>query len=144
MAKIYQTPADLERDTLKDQVHQKSAEGLSQSVTAGNFLFGAILSEWIRERKPDTRGWMSYLTWGAILVGAVQMVKSWMTFSKAHNLQLERERLGPENVVYPPDMPQSQPAMLCCQGKSHAAAVGAKTLLEHAQKTDVPAGLSQP
>jgi hypothetical protein len=66
------------------------------------------------------------------------MVKSWITGSKAHDLELQRERLGPAQVVLPQELAMAaEPEKECapCKLKKFGELHQPKTLAEHAEKT---------
>ena len=140
MAKIYETKEDFERDKLKEQASALHMDAERQSHGGLAFAASALIAESIRSAKPETRGWMTYLSWALIVPAFVQMVRSWFTSTNAHTLDLQHDRMGPERVVLPPDIaPNALEAHQECGCKLKKYAVSAPTsLLDQAQKTGFP------
>ena len=105
MAKIYETKEDFEKDVLKDQAKDLRLQAANQS-SYGLALTGLGLGiENFARNLGKTSGWLSLVTIGTSVVGLMELIRGWSTDSKAHDLELKRERLGPETIVLPPDMP---------------------------------------
>lgn len=102
MAKIYETQKDFEQDKLDEQskgLHIKSGDEFIEGVGIG--AVGSIASYFSKSRA------VALLSSALNLVGIGFMIKSFFTRSKANDLELERDRLGPQHIVLPPDMPES-------------------------------------
>lgn len=138
MAIIYETQQDFERDKLKEQSKNTYTKSLEQAVIgSGAFIVGLLIDE--ANPKKNNILWLASL---ALMVGGgVQGIRSMFTAGKAHSLQLEKDRLGPQTVIFPPDVPVasdmpvagSNSEKACCAGnKCHN--VKPTSLLEQAEK----------
>src|SRR5581483_4826383 len=99
MAKIYETKEDFERDKLKEQAQGLRLSAEKQSGLGMSLIGGSFLADLFHQQKPETRGWLRYTSFLLAFTGIIEAVRSWFTSSKAHNLELQSERLGPEQVV---------------------------------------------
>lgn len=128
MAKIYESRDDFERDKLKEQAAQQKYNALWHTANASGFIgLGAAL-HLLNAKKP--RDWITWVGFASIGAGVFEMIKSWFTSSKAHTLELQRDRLGPETIVLPPDMAPPQGGE-----KRYLQSVQPTTLLEQADKS---------
>ena len=140
MAKIYETKDDYQKDVIKDQVKDLRLEASRQSGWGATWIGGSFLTDLWRE-KGIIRGRGPGLVSAALSVfGIVDIVRSWMTSSKAHTLELQRERMGPSTVVLPPDAlspPQNDgiDPSCGCPLKRHAMS-GPTSLIEQAMRGD--------
>jgi len=132
MAIRYDTPEDFERDKLKEQALQQRLVAEKQSGLGMTFIGGSFIADYYQARKPQTRGWLSYLSAGLGILGIIDTVRSWFTSNKAHNLELERERMGPQMVVLPDGMNMGQDASCGC---SHASKHAPKSHADYALKS---------
>jgi hypothetical protein len=98
MAKIYETQDDFERDKLREQAKDLRLKSEKQ-VTSG---MGWVIVSTIPSLFSRRPAWLDYLATLVGIVGIIDLVRSWGTSSKAHDLELQRERLGPGVVVLPP------------------------------------------
>ncbi|MEK6747177.1 MAG: hypothetical protein AABY33_09140 [Pseudomonadota bacterium] len=138
MAIIYETQTDLEREKLKDQstdVYIKSAEQAATGMTS------VVLGSLINDFNNKDSGAMRLASLAASVFGAVKVVQSLFTANKAHNLKLEKERLGPQTIVFPPDGHTSSGSSMavvgekpCCEKGNCDRNIQPKTLLEQAEK----------
>lgn len=137
MAIIYETKEDFERDTLKEQSKSTYTQSLEQfSGGAVAVMVGSLIDDY--NPKKNNVLWLASVA--LMIGGGIQAIRSMFTASKAHNLKLEKERLGPQTVVFPPDVPVasdmpvagSNVEKACCSGKCHN--VKPTTLLEQAEK----------
>lgn len=130
MAIIYETQKDFEQDKLKEQskdLYLKSANEVGTGLASA--LLGSVVSS-VNTKNSTGLGFVSS---ALNIIGVVQVVRSFFTASKAHNLQLERERMGSQTVVLPPDAPDI--GCQSCSGKAkHSQAIQPTTLLEQAEK----------
>lgn len=138
MAIIYETKEDFEREKLKDQSNDLYLKSANQSgIGLGAFIFGSIAHD--INRGNEKSGILGLVGIGLMAVGAVELVKAFFTGHKAHSLKLERDRMGPHTVIFPPDVATvSDMAVVgdndCCDKKKHSHAVQPKTLLAQAEK----------
>lgn len=138
MAIIYETKTDYEREKLKDQSNNTYMQAASQGATG---MASVIVGSLIHDFNNKDSGAMRLMGNVANIFGIIKVVQSFMTGNKAHNLKLERDRLGPQNIVYPPDVPLaadmpvagSNVEKACCAG-SKCHNVKPTTLLEQAEK----------
>ncbi|NBX03255.1 MAG: hypothetical protein EBR02_04180 [Alphaproteobacteria bacterium] len=137
MAKIYETKDDFKRDKLDEQAKNLRLRKSEQGNSGMTLLGGSFLAEIYHARSPETRGWLA--TVGSIMgiVGMIEIVRSWMTGSKAHDLELERERMGPQHVVLPAG---AAPDKDCAPCMLKTGRIEPKTLAEHAQTSDTLLG----
>lgn len=141
MAKIYQTHKDYERDQLDKQAMDLRLAASSEARTGSALFAGSLLLDLLNTAKGGMRHVLTIVS-GALFIGSiVEAVKSWRTNSRAHDLELERQRLGPAQVVLPADMhapgemePTAPTKASCCKSKRIQEALAGKTLLEHAEK----------
>lgn len=104
MAKRYDTPEDFQKDVLKDQAAHLRQGASNQALSGFSWMIMSAIPEWIRAAKPEGRGWLSAVSMGMNIIGIAKVVQSWFTGSKAHTLELERERMGPEQIILPSEM----------------------------------------
>ena len=144
MAKIYETQADLEKDVLKQQAQNLRLQASRQGGSGGGLISLNLFTELWHATGRNLPGWLR--TAGNILgiVGIIKIVRSYFTDSKAHNLELQRERMGPTTVVLPPEITVAHGAPAqedgidpsCgCPLKRHAAS-HPTSLLEQAMRGD--------
>ena len=136
MAKIYETREDFERDKLAEQAgalrlkaERQSGNGLAWLVASS---IPAIFSK---------RAWVDFAAAALSIVGITQLVKAWRSGSKAHDLELERERLGPEVIRLPADMLGSAPAHSVgeeCKPCRQQQALKPRSLMDFAHKNTEP------
>ncbi len=145
MAKIYETKEDFERDKLKEQALRLRGDANSQSGFGAALAGIAIWLENVNIGKEASRGvrstGLSIASTVAGVVGVVEMVRSWFTHNKAHNLTLERERMGTAKEVHLFDSPQNvdlamNPAEPCCNKPQYRQNIQPTSLIEQATKTD--------
>ena len=102
MAKIYETKEDFERDKLDEQakdLHIKSGDQFISGVATG--ALGSIIHFVFRNRVSGAASVVLNV------FGAFGMVKSFFTLRSAHDLERQRERMGPDTIVLPHDMPMN-------------------------------------
>lgn len=133
MAKIYETSADFEKDKLREQAGELRQRAEAHNKASWMMLAGALLADlWNITKRVPSRV-LSVAGWAMFAGSVIETFKSWQTHSKAHDLELKRERLGPEIAVLPPGAENDKE----CGCKSKHA-VSPKTLLEQAAKTGFP------
>jgi hypothetical protein len=132
MAKIYETKDDFVRDKLHEQSSDLRLEAEKQSHASSTFLVASGIAEMFRLSKPEKRGWLSYVSWAAIAGSVISMIQSWGTASKAHNLELEADRMGPQRIVLPADVAPLD-ADQTFHSVKHTLLVEPKTLEQHAE-----------
>ena len=137
MAKIYETKEDYERDKLGEQtagLHLKSSQQSQHGMAIiGTSLFLDVLNMSMRQ----ARGWLSAVSTFLGVVGVIDMFKGWNTKNRAHDLELQRDRLGPQQVILPADVAEPQKegdCLPCALKKKFGEATPQKTLAEYAQK----------
>lgn len=132
MAIIYETQADFERDKLKDQSKDMFVQSANQ-VTTG--LVSAVVGSLINNYNTNDSGFMKFAGLMAYTFGAVKIVQSFFTMNKSHNLHLEKERMGPQTVIFPPDVQSGveNGGKECC-GKSKFSNVKPTSFREQAEK----------
>lgn len=142
MAKIYETQKDFEQDKLKDQAADMNLKAGSQAILG---MSSMVLGSVINDYNTKQTGGLKFASLALIAVGAIEFVRSLFTGSKASDLTLKKERLGPPVVVLPPEMGGStivDSAQLdnpsCGCKLKHTQAVQPKTLLEQAVKSEIP------
>jgi len=130
MAIRYDTPEDFERDKLKEQAlrthlaaEQQARSGLGWLIISSIPSLFNNVPRWVRWTA-DVMG----------VVGIIGVVRSWFTTSKAHNLELERERLGPQMVVLP-DGAAARDVSCGCSLKSYTDWQEPKTHMDYAAKS---------
>lgn len=130
MAKIYETHKDFERDKLEQQSNALELKAQRQSNTGWALMAASLVADgWNMVKATPSRA-LSWTSGVLSIVGVIEWIQSWRTGSKANDLRMERERLGPARVVLPPeDVPAD---------RSFAQGMQSKTLLQHAEKTDNP------
>ncbi len=135
MAVIYETKEDFERDKLKDQVKDVSLHGERQASLGLASVIGGTIVDTINTKRT---GGLRLASIALNVVGIVEIVKSMFTASKAHDLRLKHERMGPQVSVIPSDseIPTMEPAR-CCNRK-HTANIQPTTLIEQAQRPEEP------
>ena len=136
MAKIYETQEDFTRDKLAEQagaMHLKSAQQSEKGVAmiATSFFVDVLNMSMAR-----SRSWLSAVGTFLGIVGMVDVFKGWSTKNKAHDLDMQRERMGPQRIVLPPDVaPELEKDCAPCALKNtFADRAGQKTLAEYAEK----------
>ena len=143
MAKIYETKEDFQRDVLKDQAADLRLKSSEQNATGLAYLSGSVLVDlWNRGRQSASAG-LSIVSGALFIASIVNWVKSWRTSSRAHDLELERERLGPQAVVLPAEQASSLSAQQAhhdheCKTCKHRLGrlMKAQSHVEHAQRVD--------
>ncbi len=132
MAIIYETQKDLERDKLKEQSQDTYLKAANQGGTG---LAAFVVSSFIDCFNSNDSKALHLAGWVATIFGGVKVVQSLFNASKAHSLELSKERLGPQTVIYPPDVGGHGTAgeKECC-GKNKHSDIKPKTLLEQAEK----------
>lgn len=138
MAIIYETKEDFERDKLKDQAKDMELKAEKQSGLGLAFVIGGTIVDYLNKKGSSGLRWTST---ALNIVGFVEVVKSMFTSHKAHDLKLQRERMGPQEVIIKGDVPPAEVLeMAAAHGEkpcSHCDHHKPKTLLEHAEKGDV-------
>lgn len=143
MAIIYETKDDLERDKLKEQALEtrlRSEKQLSLGLASG--FLGAIIDNFnLQNKNSNGLRWVS----GILSVfGLVEAVRSIFTHNKAHDLDLKRERMGVQTVVFPPDVPEtivhhdSNDKSCCSRSSKYSDSIKPVSLLDRAEKADSP------
>ncbi|MEZ5691779.1 MAG: hypothetical protein R3D71_08970 [Rickettsiales bacterium] len=99
MATVYETQKDYEQNKLKEQASKLNYKAESQfSTGAVSGLVGVAVDNYnLRKASPSTG-----LSWAASIlniVGIIQVVRSFLTRNRAHDLSLERERMGPHSYI---------------------------------------------
>lgn len=104
MAKIYETKEDFERDKLKEQALRLRGDANAQSGFGAALTGIAVWLESMNYGKELTRGVrstaLSIASTATGVIGIIEIVRSWFTHSKAHDLNLERERMGVASEVH--------------------------------------------
>lgn len=136
MAKIYETHQDFERDKLTEQIsgekHRAHAhDSMGWMALTGSFMLGA----WNAAKETPSR-LLSVLSTALVVGSVVEWVNAWRSNRHAHELQLERERLGPARVVLPPEDVESvqMPEMEKIIGKG----AHVERLQQQTQAADLP------
>ena len=138
MAKIYETKEDFQKDALESQAKDLRLKAAHQAGTGSAMIGTNFFIDLWQARRGGGSGLIALASSLLGIVGVVQVVKSFFTDHKAHDLELQRERMGPTRIVLPPDvmLPGDVPEKDCgCKHKRHAAS-GPTSLIEQAQKTD--------
>ena len=135
MAKIYETKEDFERDKLTEQAKNLRLSASHEAGWGAVLISGSFLTDLLTK---STGGWR-VLSSALSVMGIIEAIKSLFTGSKAHTLELERDRMGPAKVVMPPDTVIEEHKDCHCHSKLHKHAVSPKTLLEQAERTGLPA-----
>lgn len=108
MAKIYETRTDFERDKLKDQANRLHNRAHTENSVGMLFLLGGLAAEFWNDMKKIPHKALSVLSATFYIAAAVEWIMSWSTRRRARDLDLQRERLGPEQVTLPPEMASQQ------------------------------------
>jgi hypothetical protein len=139
MAKRYDTQEDFQRDVLKDQAQNLRLSAERQSGWGATLVGMSFLGDLLNSG-PVKRGWLGVASSVVGIIGIIESVRAWFTHSKAHNLELERERLGPEQIVLPSEMGghSADAALTPCEKKKFADAVNAQSLMEQAAREQAP------
>lgn len=138
MAIIYETQKDFERDKLKDQARNMSFKSSEQM---GNALAASLLGVFIDSANTKKSVGLNIVSGALAAVGIVELVHSLISRSKARDLRLQHERMGPQTVILPPEIPAAVNVMqtmndkACC-GKRYSQTIQPATLLEHAAKPE--------
>ena len=143
MAKIYETKEDFERDKLKEQAGRLNNESLKQSGFGVSLIaISLMLDNWFSKTKHQTALAVSTTVLG--VVGAIEIIRSWLTHSKARDLNLERERMGHGTEIHLfNDAPQQglniamSDEKPCCDKPKYAQNIQPTSLLEQAAKSDI-------
>lgn len=145
MAKIYETKEDFQRDVLEAQAKDLRLKSERQA-SSGLGLIGISFAPSVFKLP----SWLNIAASIAGIVGVIDVVRSWFTGSKAHTLELQRERLGPGQVALPADtaspvvlMPSEKSIDCGCKHKKIAEAFKPKTLSDFAEKPSADAVLLQ-
>lgn len=134
MAKIYETQADFEKEVLEKQAQELRMRAETQNKASWMMLAGALLADvWNLTKRVPSRV-LSVAGWAMFIGSVVETFKSWQTHNRAHDLELKRERLGPETAVLPPGENDKEKEDCGCKTKYAAP----KTLLEQALRSDLP------
>ncbi len=133
MAKIYETRTDFERDALKAQSQRVHRQASDENATGFTLIAAGWIAQLYHDLKPDARGWLLKAGLAAEVIGAVLAIKSWFTRHKAHSLDLDRERLGPETVALPPEMTGTEKDCAPCAVKKILTGKHARTPLDFAE-----------
>lgn len=112
MAKIYETSDDYQRDKLADQAKDMRLKAEKQA-TNGLALIGLSFAPAVFKLP----SWLHTVASVTGLIGMFDVVRSWMTGHRAHDLELERERMGPQHVVL---LEQPKPEAAHAHGECHA------------------------
>jgi len=141
MAKIYETKEDFEKDVIKNQAKDLRLEA-SRQVSTGFFLSGAgLFTDILRLRKVIDNRW-GLLSQAFSVIGLIDIVRSFFTDHKARDLELQRQRMGPETIVIPPDALQQElktdgiDPSCGCPLKRYSSALAPTSLIEQAMKGD--------
>lgn len=126
MAKIYETKEDFQRDVLKEQAHRLRHQAHSQDRASWLMMAGGMVASLWNVTKRRSSAFLSFASTFLYISAVVELVRAWRTESKAHDADLERERLGPGQVALPPDV------------SLHDVRLGraARTPLEHAARPE--------
>jgi hypothetical protein len=132
MAIIYETQTDFEREKLKDQSKDVYMQSASQGGTG---LAALVVSSVIDRFNSNDSKALHLAGWAAAIFGGVKIIQSFFTAGKAHNLELQKERLGPQTVVFPPDVQSGveNGGKECC-GKRKYADIKPTSFREQAEK----------
>ncbi len=136
MTKIYDNKDDFVKDKLTEQASDLRHQAHRQESLGFSLMVGSFLADmWNATRKASSTA----LRWtGSILAIAaiVEWVQSWRTNTRAHDLELQRERMGPTNVVVldgnTPVIPSAEKECKPCRAKSFTR----RTHTQLAAKTD--------
>lgn len=134
MAIIYETQKDFEREKLKDQSKDMYLKSANQGGTGlAAYVLGTIASSF--DRNSEKTGILSFVGFGLAVFGVVKVVQSLFTGHKAHSLHLEKERMGPQTVIFPPDVQSGveNGGKECC-GKSKFSNVKPTSFREQVEK----------
>lgn len=137
MAKIYETQQDFERDMLAEQATGLREKAHKHDGTGWALMLGSVLVDlWNTTRRYSSRA-MSFASGVLAVAGIIEWIQGWRTHSRAHDLDLQRERLGPGMIVLPPPEGQAlaqDEECQACKLKSHRHARLRKTPLDFAEK----------
>lgn len=121
MAKIYQTQEDLQRDIVDKQVQRVHNKSVGEAISGIiSWAIGDIAHNFAGSNK-----FGSFVGYVAKVFAAFDFVKAGFSGYKAHDLALQREQLGPERIVLPPEP----------QATHEQAHEQLKSFLDHVQKT---------
>lgn len=140
MAKIYENKEDFERDKLKEQSGRLNNEALKQGGFGVSLVaLSAILSNWFSNTRHKTA--LAFTTIALDVVGVVEVVRSWMTHSKARDLKLEHERMGHGTEVHlfnDPSIPNltMNNEKSCCWQNKYTQNIQPTSLMEQAAKAE--------
>ena len=134
MAKIYETREDFERDKLKDQSKDLRIKEHSQSSLGITMVGTSLALDLFRMARPSP-GWLRIASNVLSIGGLIEIVRSWFTSSKAHSLELERDRMGPERIVLPAEMTGAEKECHTCPDKRYAH-IEPRSHGDYAAKTD--------
>lgn len=141
MAKIYETQRDFEQDKLKDQVKDTNLRAASHAVVGTS---AALLGSAVNNLNTERSGGLKAVSWALLAVGVVEWVRSLFIASKGRDLAKEHERMGPQTVIFPPEIAvqsamgmsvAGEPSCTTCKHKA-SRTVQPTTLLERAEKSD--------
>ena len=134
MAKIYETKEDFAKDALKDQAKDLRLKASRQAGTGSSLIIADFFVQMLRASGTIKSGLVGIAGSVMGIGGVVQIIRSWFTDSKAHDLEMKRERLGPETIVLPPDMPLNDtPEKDCgCKFKKFSNIINPTSLTEQA------------
>ena len=137
MAKIYETKEDYAKDVLKDQAKDLHLKSEKQAGWGSSLILLNFFVDLLHARGARVSSLVQTVAGALGFVGIFKFVQSWMTGGKARDLEMQRERLGPEIAILPPDItPANTPEKECapCKMKRYAAALGPTSLMDQAVK----------
>jgi hypothetical protein len=134
MAKIYETKDDYTKDVLKDQSRDMRLTASRQGERGLGWLGVSFILDLFNARSQNPKGWVRTVAGVTGLLGVIDVVRSFVTDHKVHNLELQKEQLGPQTVVLPPDTMPIPEENCDCKFQSK---VGSTSLIEQAIKTSM-------
>jgi hypothetical protein len=146
MAKSYDTKEDLQRDVLEHQAKDLRLKASKQLGTGAALLIINLVSDLLRARtdlwkarKASSYGLLGLVSELLGIAGGIKIFESFSTSHKAHDLELQRERMGPAKIVLPPEVTLAEDAPEQNSGYKHKhhPASSPTSLIEQAARQDV-------
>ena len=138
MAKIYETREDFKKDKLTEQAHALRTQAHQQDSLGFSMMAGSFLAGMFNSARAQTSKGLAFLETVLAIGAVVEWIQAWRTGSRAHDLELQRDRMGPTEVVLLDGdvSAKAKPAKDCkpCDAKSFAGGYKLRKHTEHAAK----------
>lgn len=164
MAKIYTDEKSHQKDIIAEQAQSMNAKSSNESglgvalALAGSLIHNYNLESAIKDNKYSR--WIGWVAGALSIAGVFEVVKSYFTYRDANKLELEHQRMGPQEIIVIPEQKDTQTHIVMPIIQAHtvqaaepsaeelavnsfaasierAAAIEPRTLMEHAEKAEL-------